>query len=91
MYRHCPKIKPVDSKPGFLGSLTSWFKNAIIGYYLVEFLFWLSTFVSNLVPLINASYFKLFGLRSKRVDVSYNVFNFDCLFKQYVYEGAIPM
>ncbi len=70
---------------------SNWFKNILIGYYLLEFLYYVGTFLPSIIPLINRTYFKLFSNRKQYVDKSYKVFNFDCLFKQYAYEAAIPM
>ena len=53
--------------------------------------FYSSTFFFFLVPLINKLYYRLLGSKPvERVDISYKIFNFDCLFKQYVTEWAIP-
>ncbi|XP_063775283.1 L-gulonolactone oxidase-like [Pseudophryne corroboree] len=80
---------PTDKPPS---SIASWFRDCFMGYYVLEFLLWISSFVSSLVPAINRFFFwLLFSSRSERVDVSYKVFNFDCLFKQYVQDWAIPI
>lgn len=77
-------IKPISNKG-------NWFKDYFIGYYLLEFLYWLSTFFTFMVPLINKAYYKFLSRRKETVDISYKVFNFECLFKQFVFEAAIPM
>lgn len=69
----------------------NWFKDRLIGFYLLEFLFYIATFFTFLIPFINTFYFKMFSSRKQFVDRSYNVFNFDCLFKQYAFECAIPI
>ncbi|KAM4694731.1 L-gulonolactone oxidase-like [Discoglossus pictus] len=70
----------------------SWFWDYFVGYYLLEFLLWISTFVPRMVPWINRFFFWVqFSGRSERSDVSYKVFNFDCLFKQHVQDWAIPI
>ncbi|XP_072182189.1 L-gulonolactone oxidase-like [Diadema setosum] len=49
------------------------------------------TFFPPLVAVINKAHFYLFvALPRDRVDISYKVFNFDCLFKQLVTDWAIP-
>ncbi|GFS01354.1 L-gulonolactone oxidase, partial [Elysia marginata] len=49
------------------------------------------TFIPRLVPLINRLHFSVFGnLVAEKTDRSDLIFNFDCLFKQYVMEWAIP-
>lgn len=42
------------------------------------------------MPFINRFYFGVLSKKGERCDVSYKIFNFDCLFKQYVYEASIP-
>ncbi|XP_073484926.1 L-gulonolactone oxidase-like [Aquarana catesbeiana] len=80
---------PTDKPPS---TKASWFWDCFVGYYLLEFLLWISTFISSLVPPINQFFFwLLFSGRSERVDISYKVFNFDCLFKQHVQDWAIPI
>ncbi len=69
----------------------NWFKDYFIGYYLLEFLLWISTFFVSLVPIINKVYLKIASQRKEKVDLSYNIFNFDCLFQQHVIEAAIPV
>lgn len=62
-----------------------------VGYYLLEFLYWIGIYVSFIIPLVNYFYYKLAAERKDFVDTSYKIFNFDCLFKQYCFEAAIPM
>eukprot|EP00057_Strongylocentrotus_purpuratus_P008922 XP_011663396.1 PREDICTED: L-gulonolactone oxidase isoform X2 [Strongylocentrotus purpuratus] len=70
---------------------SSWFWDKFVGYYALEFSFWVSEFVPSLVPWINRLYFLIFAsLPKERVDIGHKVFNFDCLFKQHVTEWAIP-
>lgn len=63
-----------------------------IGFHLLQFLLFLSRFLPFLVPWINQFFFDII-YRPKRisVDKSYKVMNFNCLFKQYVNEWAIPV
>ena len=50
-----------------------------------------STFIPSLVPAINRFYYRLlYAHQSEKTDLSHRVFNFDCLFHQYVMEWAIP-
>ncbi|XP_075056574.1 L-gulonolactone oxidase-like [Mixophyes fleayi] len=80
---------PTDKPPS---SVANWFRDRLMVYYLLEFLLWISTFISSLVPAINRFYFwLLFAGRNERIAVSYKMFNFDCLFKQYVQDWAIPI
>ena len=62
----------------------------VIGYYVLELLYWIATFVKPLIPVINNFYFKLASKTKIKCDISYKIFNFDCLFKQYAFECAIP-
>uniref|UniRef100_A0AAJ7WTA7 L-gulonolactone oxidase n=1 Tax=Petromyzon marinus TaxID=7757 RepID=A0AAJ7WTA7_PETMA len=69
----------------------SWFWDRLVGYYLFEFLLWLSVLVPRLVPWINRVAFRaLFSGRTERVDRSDRIFNFDCLFLQHVQDWALP-
>ncbi|KAG8445886.1 hypothetical protein GDO86_010613 [Hymenochirus boettgeri] len=80
---------PTD-KP--LASTANWFRDVVLGHYLLEFLLWMSTIISGIVPWINRFYFwVIFGRKTVRIDVSHKVFNFDCKFKQYVQDWAIPI
>ncbi|KYO43973.1 L-gulonolactone oxidase-like [Alligator mississippiensis] len=78
------------SKPP--SSTGSWFWDYAIGYYLLEFLLWVSTFLPFLVPWINRGFFwLLFTSKGEKVDLSYKVFNYECRFKQHVQDWAIPI
>lgn len=69
----------------------SWFWDSFIGFHVLQLLYWISTFIPSLVPWINRLYYRLvYAHCVERVDKSHNVFNFDCLFHQYVMEWAIP-
>ncbi|EDV28833.1 uncharacterized protein TRIADDRAFT_18858, partial [Trichoplax adhaerens] len=69
----------------------NWFWDSIVGYHSLQFLYWLSSYFDSLIPWINRTFFGLLFRKPKyRVDDSYKVFNFECLFKQYVTEWAIP-
>lgn len=68
----------------------SWFWDYFIGYIVLEFLYWLSTMSPRLVPWINGVYHRLTSVRRVTVDRSDRVFNFNCLFRQYVMEWAVP-
>ncbi|KAL8614381.1 hypothetical protein ACOMHN_007719 [Nucella lapillus] len=70
---------------------TSWFWDSFVGFHLLQFLYWISTFIPSLVPAINRGYYRLlYAHCAEKTDRSYRVFNFDCLFRQYVMEWAIP-
>jgi len=70
----------------------NWFRDRFLGYHLLENLLYVSSFVPSLLPALNQRYFHLlFANKTTVVDNSFKVFNFDCLFKQYVSEWAIPV
>ncbi|XP_043551203.1 L-gulonolactone oxidase isoform X2 [Chiloscyllium plagiosum] len=80
-----PTDKPVKTS-------SSWLWNYAIGYYLLEFLLWVSTFFPCLVPWINRFYFWLvYSAKIEQVKRSDKAFNFDCLFKQHVSDWSIPI
>jgi len=67
-------------------------KDKWIGYHLFEFTLYLGRHFPSLVPTINRFYYyALFSEAKSHVDTSFRVFNFDCRFKQYVNEWAIPI
>ena len=71
---------------------SSYVQDQIVNHHLLESLLYVASFRPALVPAINRLYYntQLRGQKSIRVDNSVDVFNFDCLFKQYVSEWAIP-
>jgi len=69
---------------------SNWFLDYFIGYVVLEFLYWISTFLPSLIPWISRVYYKLHSRRREVVDRSDRVFNFNCLFKQYVMEWTVP-
>lgn len=71
--------------------LINWFWSYAVGYYALEFAYWISTFFPKLTPSINRLWFYLqYSKPTERIDDSYKVFNFECLFRQHVYEWSIP-
>ncbi|XP_064411497.1 L-gulonolactone oxidase-like isoform X2 [Latimeria chalumnae] len=80
-----PTDKPVKSS-------CNWFWDYAVGYYLLELLLWISSFLPGLVPWINCFFFwLLYSRKSERVDRSDRIFNFECRFKQHVQDWAIPI
>lgn len=70
---------------------TSFLWDRLIGYHLLQFLYFISTFLPFLVASINQLYFWLYCRgRQAYVDSYEEIFCFDCLFSQYVMEWAIP-
>eukprot|EP01137_Pigoraptor_chileana_P025351 Opistho-2@94729 len=71
---------------------SSYFWDRIIGYHALEWVLYVASLLPRMVPLVNAAAFwLLFRTRREVVGRSDRVFNFDCLFKQYVNEWAIPI
>jgi len=68
-------------------------KDKLVGYYSLEFAYWVAHKSNDhMVPYINKLYRRILYNRSTaQRDLSYKVFTFDCLFKQYVNEWAIPI
>ncbi|CAF0820134.1 unnamed protein product [Didymodactylos carnosus] len=57
-----------------------------------EFLYWLATYIPRLIPYINQFYLWHESTHSLIIeDRCDKIFNFDCLFRQYVNEWAIPL
>lgn len=76
-------------KPPF--SSSSWFWDYAIGYYVLEFLLWVSTFVPGLVGWINRVFFWLLFSRTKEsCQVSHRMFTYECRFRQHVQDWAVP-
>jgi L-gulonolactone oxidase len=63
-----------------------------VGYHALEAALELSRGAPALVPGINKLFQSLlFEAKKERVDDSVSIFNFDCLFKQFVDEWAVPI
>lgn len=80
------------TKLTILERLTNWIINYGIGYYCLEFAYYAASYVPQLIPLINRTFFKIvYSKQDESVDVSYKSFKLECLFKQYVNEYSIPI
>uniref|UniRef100_A0A8C0QZR4 L-gulonolactone oxidase n=1 Tax=Canis lupus dingo TaxID=286419 RepID=A0A8C0QZR4_CANLU len=72
-------------------SSANWFWDYAIGFYLLEFLLWISSFLPGLVGWINRFFFWLLFTRKKESsDLSHKIFTYECRFKQHVQDWAIP-
>ncbi|ESO97787.1 hypothetical protein LOTGIDRAFT_208933 [Lottia gigantea] len=77
------------SKPKNVKS--SWFWETLVGYHIFQFFYWLGAFITALVPVVNRLLYRvIYAHKSEKVDRSDHIFNFNCLFKQYVSEWSIP-
>ncbi|KAK4525760.1 hypothetical protein GAYE_SCF16G3669 [Galdieria yellowstonensis] len=75
-----------------LSRISAWFKERLLGYHSLEAMLYLATFAPFMIPFINRLYFRLlFEEKKEKIDQSDKVFNFDCLFRQYVDEWSIPL
>lgn len=81
------------TEPEMPNRASSWFRDSVVGYYLLELLYFFSTFFPTLlVPWINRLYmWFLFSVRETFVAKYYQAFTIECLFKQYVNEWAFPV
>jgi L-gulonolactone oxidase len=71
--------------------ITSWFWKYAVGYYALELAYWISTFAPQITPWINRMWFYLqYSKPTERIDQSFKIFGFECLFRQHVYEWSIP-
>ncbi len=79
-------------KLNVLQRIQAWYRNRLIGYRGFEFLLYLATYQTRLIPHINRWYAREMFSRPKssRGD-SVSQFNFDCLFKQHVNEWCVPI
>ncbi|KAG9292380.1 hypothetical protein G9A89_015250 [Geosiphon pyriformis] len=68
-----------------------YFRETLLGFHLYQFILYFVRFQPTWIPSLTRTMFKLkFTKETFVVDDSYKVFNFDCLFPQYVNEWAIP-
>ncbi|KAK9767078.1 D-arabinono-1,4-lactone oxidase [Basidiobolus ranarum] len=68
-----------------------WFKDQFIRVHLYQYLLNVGRYVPSIIPYVNRKYVDwLFTEKQVVKDRSDKVFNFDCLFPQYVNEWAIP-
>lgn len=69
----------------YLESWLNWLRFKVLGYYLLQALLFVGLLVPCIVPWITRlACLLLFRDTRSRTDRSDRVFNFDCLFKQYV-------
>lgn len=89
------RSKNLDVPPKNLRMQLSEIKNKLVGYYSLEFIYWITTLnhhTEKMIPYVNKLYRRiLFSKTKAERDLSYKVFTFDCLFKQYVHEFSIPI
>ncbi|KAM9083537.1 L-gulonolactone oxidase isoform 1-T1 [Megaptera novaeangliae] len=72
-------------------SSANWFWDYAVGFYLLEFLLWISTFLPGLVGWINRFFFwLLFNGKKENCNRSHKIFTYECRFKQHVQDWAIP-
>ncbi|XP_064476359.1 L-gulonolactone oxidase-like isoform X2 [Ornithodoros turicata] len=88
---HLSRTTKEKTKTSFCQRAYKWVVESAFGYYGMELLYYLSTWMPGCVPFLNGLFFRvIFAPCGERVDVSYRVFNYECRFKQRVNEWAIP-
>ena len=71
---------------------TSWYRDTLHGRHIFEFQLFIARYKQSLLPGIAKRKFqRFFAEPVEVVDTSHKLFNFDCLFSQYVNEWAIPL
>ncbi|NXD31022.1 GGLO oxidase, partial [Spelaeornis formosus] len=84
--------KPFPKISGPPCSSSSWFWDYAVGFYLLEFLLWISSFIPSLVVWINRVFFRLlYNSRVENVAQSHRIFSYECRFRQHVQDWAIPI
>lgn len=84
-------INGKPTKLSFLDKITNWIVNYGLGFYCLEFAYFISIYIPQLIPLINRTFFKIvYSKQEDVVDVSYKSFQVECLFKQVSYLGFHP-
>jgi len=67
-------------------------KEKLIGHYSLEFAYWMTTYNEKMIPYVNRLYRRLLFNKTKaEQDLSFKVFSFESLFKQYIHECSIPV
>ncbi|KAI9505329.1 D-arabinono-1,4-lactone oxidase [Coemansia spiralis] len=67
-------------------------RDRLYGFHYYQLQLYKARFTPDDIPRLAAEHFRnRFDRRIEWVDKSYNVFNFDCLFPQYVNEWAVPL
>ena len=83
---HCNRIynaKP--TKLSIIDRITNYIINYGLGYYALEFCYYIASFMPRLIPFINRTFFKIvFSKQDEIVQVSHESFKLECLFKQMV-------
>ncbi|XP_046915620.2 L-gulonolactone oxidase [Dermatophagoides farinae] len=81
----------LHSERDMLQKIFDWIIKYGVGYHLLQFAYWLSTYAPAIVPTINRlAFWLLYSSNQVQMDISYKVFNFECLFAQHVNEWSIP-
>ncbi|KAJ2964478.1 hypothetical protein NQZ79_g617 [Umbelopsis isabellina] len=78
--------KPVSNDP------PSWLKYTFVGFHVYQFALNIARYRQSMIPSLTKFFYNnVHSTPIEVVDESYKVFNFDCLFPQYVNEWAIPL
>jgi L-gulonolactone oxidase len=70
----------------------SWLRSTLVGFHLYQFALNIARYRPSMIPFLTRFFYdNVHSSPTEIVDDSYKVFNFDCLFPQYVNEWAIPL
>ncbi|KAJ2612356.1 D-arabinono-1,4-lactone oxidase [Coemansia sp. RSA 1365] len=70
----------------------SFLRDRLYGFHIYQMQLYKARFKPDSIPSLTCEHFaNRFALQKEWVDDSYRVFNFDCLFPQYVNEWAVPL
>lgn len=69
----------------------NYIRDVLLNYHILQFLLWICSFIPPLIVLVNRALVYLFYKPRSDFDISYKIFNFDCLFSQHVMEWAFPI
>lgn len=87
---HMERTKEEPQHPSILDDLKA-LNTKLLGVHLLEALYFLGRSLPQAIPWVNRMYQCLmYGTPAVGVDRSFEGFNFDCRFKQYVTEWSIP-
>eukprot|EP01127_Copromyxa_protea_P012405 TRINITY_DN3239_c0_g1_i2.p1 TRINITY_DN3239_c0_g1~~TRINITY_DN3239_c0_g1_i2.p1 ORF type:complete len:487 (+),score=72.58 TRINITY_DN3239_c0_g1_i2:3-1463(+) len=88
------KSSRTEIPPPTVRQKLSTIRDKLVGMYSLEFMYWMAHKEPShrIIPYINRLYHRLlFNKSAAQFDLSYKVFNFENLFKQYVNEWSIPL
>ena len=88
---NCTVFHANRTKDSLKNTHGSWIWDRLVEYHAFQFILWMGSFMPSLVPLASRLYAYINTQRIEKVDKGVNIFNFDCLFGQFVMEWSIPV